>query len=166
MGLIIKNSLRKLLAGYPTVSDKYDIQGGILGGATAAHYGDVLVYGSEQGEYAVAAAGATAADVKGVVCATNIKLVRQFPGGSNAENATFEVGEALNVCFKGFIAVALSDSASGFTVAEGDQVYLDTNGKLTADNTNAATGTLEGWKFTGVYEIIGTKVLAEIAINE
>lgn len=165
MGLIIKKKLPMLLAGYPTVSDKYGVQGGILGGSTAAHYGDVLVFGSEQGEYEVAAAGATAAEVAGIVLATNIKLVRQFPGGSNATNATFEVGEALNVCINGYIAVpvAVTDITK---LVEGADVYLNANGKLTEDSTGAL---LAGWKFTGIYEDKGTAgapaYVAEIKFN-
>lgn len=165
MGLIIKKSLKKLLAGYPTVSDKYGVQGGILSGSTAAHYGDLLVFGQNQGEYEVAPAGATPAKVAGIVLATNIKLVRQFPGGSNAVNATFEVGEAVNVCINGYIAVpvAVTNIAN---LVEGAQVYLNANAKLTEDSTGTA---LDGWKFTGIYENKGTAgapvYVAEIKFN-
>lgn len=161
MGLIVKKSLKKLLAGYPTVSDKYGVQGGILGGATAAHYGDLLVFGANQGEYNVAAAGATPADIAGIALATNIKLVRQFPGGSNAVNATFEVGEAINVCINGYIAVPVV-VADITDLVEGAPVYLDSNAKL----TEASTGTqIPGWTFTGVYEAVGAGYVAEIKFN-
>ena len=162
MGLIIKKSLKKLLAGYPTVSDKYGVQGGVLGGSTAAHYGDLLVYTGTQGEYAVAAAGAKAADIAGIALATNIKLVRQFPGGSNAENATFEVGEAINLCINGYVAVPVALAGSTPAIAEGGQVYLDANGKL-SDDTGATA--LTGWTFTGVYETTGSVTVAEIKFN-
>lgn len=161
MGLIIKKSLKKLLAGYPTVSDKYGVQGGVLGGSTAAHYGDLLVYTGTQGEYAVAAAGAAPDDIAGIALATNIKLVRQFPGGSNAENATFEVGEAINLCINGYVAVAI-EVTDITNLVEGAPVYLNANAKLTEDSTGSQ---LTGWTFTGVYETTGTTTVAEIKFN-
>ena len=54
MGLIIKNKIAQLKKGYPTVSDKYNVQGGIYESdneGTALHFGDLLAYGSATGHY-------------------------------------------------------------------------------------------------------------------
>jgi hypothetical protein len=112
--------------------------------------------GANQGEYNVAADNT--GKIAGILLATNIKLVKVFPGGTNAENATFEVGEAINLCFKGFVAVKLSDTVDP-AIAEGDQVYIDAAGKLTADSTGTA---VTGWTFTGIYEETATGFVAEI----
>ena len=42
MGMIINKQLQQLLKGYPTVSDKYNVSGGILTGSTAVGFGDLV----------------------------------------------------------------------------------------------------------------------------
>ena len=49
MSLIIKDKIQMLMRGYPTVSDKYDVAGGILEGAEGVKFGDVVQFGATAG---------------------------------------------------------------------------------------------------------------------
>ena len=112
MGLIIKNKIAQLKKGYPTVSDKYNVQGGIYESDAkneALYFGDLLAYGSATGHYVKLAAGDTVADLAGICLATNVKLANRYPGDSNASVETLK-GEAFNLMVRGFIAVAVKDT--------------------------------------------------------
>jgi hypothetical protein len=165
MGLIIKNKIQKLLKGFPTVSDKYNVQGGLLGGASAGKFGDVLVFTSTQGEYAVASSVAAASDVAGILLGTNVKLAMQYPAGASYE-VTTAVGEAINLMLNGFVAVELENPTVA-EMAEGKGVAITAAGKLTTADV-ASSIALPKFKFTGVYENHGTEAapvyVAEIQI--
>lgn len=174
MGLIIKREIQKLMTGFPTVSDKYDVQGGVLGGSTAAHFGDVVVFGSQAGEYVVPTSTISAVgNIAGVVCGTNVKLATTYPAGPSVEVET-PAGEAFNLLLKGYIAVELDASLTNTSnIAEGKAVACVLNtaskyGKLTTTGASGATD-VPGWYFTGVYEDHGTnaahKYVAEIVIK-
>ena len=174
MGLIINKSFQKLMKGFPTVSDKYDVQGGVLGGSTAAHFGDVLVFGSQAGLYNVPTSTISAVgNIAGLVVGTNVKVASVYPAGPSVD-VTFAVGEALNVLLKGYIAVELdADLTNTSNIAEGKAVACVLNtaskyGKLTTTGASGATD-VPGWYFTGIYENHGTvaspKYVAEIAVN-
>ena len=172
MGLIIKNEIQKLMKGFPTVSDKYDVQGGVLGGSTAAHFGDVVVFGSQAGEYVVPTSTISAVgNIAGVVCGTNVKLATTYLAGPTIEVET-PAGEAFNLLLKGYIAVELTD-ANTTNIVEGKAVAFILNtaskyGKLTTSGVSGATD-VPGWYFTGVYENQGTagspRYVAEIVIK-
>ena len=49
MSLIIKDKIKQLMRGYPTVSDKYNVEGGIVEGDTPLAFGDMVAYGSTTG---------------------------------------------------------------------------------------------------------------------
>lgn len=51
MSLIIKDKIKQLMRGYPTVSDKYNVEGGIIEGTNGVNFGDMVVYGSKTGYY-------------------------------------------------------------------------------------------------------------------
>lgn len=167
MGLIIKKSIQKLLTGYPTVSDKYDVQGGILGGTVAGKPGDVLVFGSNQGEYVVPTTTISGVDkIAGILLGVNVKLVLAYPGNSAA--AETMPGQAVDLCTKGFIAVELDADAVASDIVEGAAVKcVLTTGKLST-SSNASGTTVPNMKFTGVFENHGTeaspKLVAEIEI--
>lgn len=172
MGMIIKNEIQKLMKGFPTVSDKYDVQGGVLGGTTAAHFGDVVVFGSQAGEYVVPTSTISAVgNIAGVVCGTNVKLATTYPAGPSVEVDT-PAGEAFNLLLKGYIAVELTDAVVA-NIKEGKAVacFLNTAskyGKLTTSGVSGATD-VPGWYFTGVVENQGTtaapKYVAEIVVK-
>lgn len=112
MGLIIKNKIAQLKKGYPTVSDKYNVQGGIYEGDDALYFGDLLAYGSATGHYVRLDSENTITVDKlaGICLATNVKLANKYPGDSNASVETLK-GEAFNLMVRGFIAVAIKDAA-------------------------------------------------------
>ena len=167
MGLFIKREIQKLLTGYPTVSDKYDVQGGILGGAVAAKPGDLLIFGANQGEFAKPATAMTGVDqIAGILLGVNVKLVLQYPGASAA--AETMPGQAVDLCTKGFIPVELEEAVTA-DIKDGAAVKcLLASGKLTT-SSNASGTEVPNMKFTGVFENHGTEaapvIVAEIKIG-
>lgn len=159
MGLIIKESLKKMMKGYPTISDKYDVEGGINRGSKAIKFGDLVVFTTDKiaGQYASATeVTATADNIAGICVAENVKLVTTYPGES--KEATIEPGEAVTLMTRGFIAVEIDD-ASKTTAKANVAVYYDTTTKkFTATTGNVA---IAGAVFTGAVE--GN--LAEIRYN-
>lgn len=159
MGLIIKNKIAQLKKGYPTVSDKYNVQGGIYEGdskGTALHFGDLLAYGSATGHYVKLTTEATVDKLAGICLATNVKLANRYPGDSNASVETVK-GEAFNLLVRGFIAVAIKDAA--YVTALKD--YKDALADYEKDPTNTtkkttletAKATLETAKKTAIASI-------------
>lgn len=155
MGLIIKNKLTQMFKGYPTVSDKYNVQGGILEEGEIV-YGDFLTNGSATGFYKKAEAATD--KILGIALAQNVKVPNVYPAGPNYEVTTV-AGETVNLLVRGFVAVELK---AGDTPAEGDAVGLavvDGTVVATTDTTNA----LENSYFTGVTETVKGVLLAEIS---
>ena len=66
MSLIIKDKIQMLMRGYPTVSDKYDVAGGILEGAQGVKFGDVVQFGATAGYFKAISATQTAAAITNV----------------------------------------------------------------------------------------------------
>ena len=169
MGLIIKDKIQALLKGYPTVSDKYNVQGGVLGGATKAKFGDVLKFTGTDGVYEVAAGATKVEEIAGILLATNAKTPHEYP----AENPIAVMpGEAVNLMVCGFVAVPVASDATPAEIAPGKGVaiVLATGALTTADKVAASTiVALPGWEFTGVLENKGTAeakdLVAEIVIK-
>lgn len=160
MGLIIKESLKKMMKGYPTISDKYDVEGGINRGSQAIKFGDLVVFTTDliAGQYAGAReVTPTTANIAGICVAENVKLVTTYPGQSI--DATIEPGEAVTLMTRGFIAVEIDDATK--TAAKANvAVYYDTaTNKFTATTTSNVA--IAGAEFTGAVE--GN--LAEIRYN-
>lgn len=144
MGLIIKNKIAQLKKGYPTVSDKYNVQGGINEGV-ALHFGDLVTYATVGDNPAIQTGATTGHYVKmtainqklaGIVLATNVKLANKYPGDSNASVETLK-GEAFNLLVRGFIAVKVL--AADYKTAYNAYV---------ADPTEEKKATLEAAKVT------------------
>ena len=155
MSLILNTSLPKFKKGYPTVSDKYHVNGGILNQAAAAsiEVGTILALTSTNGVYDAVTSTTTVDEVAGVALAPNVKVTDIMAGETVAH---VKPGEAVNVCFEGLVAVEV-ESAVIANIVPGAKVGL-TAGKLvvgTADNA------IDGWFFTG--SVDGT--LAEIDIR-
>ena len=157
MGLIKgKLGLQKMFVGYPTVSDKYDVVPATLSGADVVN-GDVVMYTTDHSVYAKAASITAAAQLAGVVLATNVKVPSTYPAGS--ANVPTKAGEQFNLMVRGYIAVELDSAADLANAKEGAVVYCTAAGKLTTvANSNVATN----WKFTGVTETQGTAKVTEI----
>jgi len=170
-GLIIKDKITQMMKGYSTVSDKYNVAGGIVGGTLPLKFGDLVAYSSTPGYY-VKAMGTSlpAAGLAGLVIATNVKLVRQYANAASAEAETL-VGEAFNLLLDGYIAAEVTITANTYTnIAAGKQVYYKVGAASTDPivlaDSSVGTGALTGYTFTGMYDVIdSTHVLAEIKVK-
>lgn len=155
MGLIIKDKIAQLKKGYPTVSDKYNVQGGINEDDNALHFGDLIAYGDSTGHYVKLAADDTVADLAGILLATNVKLANKYPGDSNASVETLK-GEAFNLMVRGFIAVAIADATAAYVSAKTAYEAVIADDTKTAEEKKAAKVTFDA----------ATKAAVELAAHE
>lgn len=162
MGLIINKQIRMLIKGYPTVSDKYNVAGGILAGNTSVKFGELVKYSSTTGYYEAITSAVDLTDIAGIILATNVKLTDTWAGETEPET---KVGEAFNLLLDGYVAVELDSSAVEANIAAGKSVavILDT-GKLTTSGAGSATD-IPGYVFTGIKEKVGDVYLAEIKVK-
>jgi len=160
MGLIYgKTGIPKLMVGYPTVSDKYDVGPAVLEGSTAVYPGDVVMVGSASGSYLPASSLSDMSEVAGIVLATNVKVPNTYPAPQGP--VAVQPGEAFGLLVRGFVAVELDAGADLDDAVEGATVYLTAAGKCTTDSSgNIATP----WKFMGIGELHGTAMVAEIVL--
>lgn len=167
MGLIIGSAIKKMIPGYPTVSDKYNVAGGIWESSTAGKFGQLVQKGTTRGYYK-SAAGASAVDaICGIILATNVKT----PSYPSMEVEVYQ-GEAFNLFCNGFIAIELDSAATAAQITPNAKVcvILSTGKATTADKYNASTAPyLPNMVFTGEYENQGTaaspKLVAEVYVK-
>lgn len=174
MGLIIKDHIQMLQAGYPTVSDKYNVSGAVLAGTSPVKFGDLVVKSTQttEGNY-FAKPGTTIANVAalgGFVVATNVKLAEGFA----SDLVLTHPGEAFNLLVNGFMAIELDDSAIGHTSSitanSTAAVFLSgaSVGKVSYKGATSGSVTatdMPNVVFTGVCEVVNGKVLAEIYVK-
>lgn len=163
MSLIIKDKIKQLMRGYPTVSDKYNVEGGIIEGTNGVNFGDMVVYGSKTGYYKKATALTSINEFAGFVLATNVKLEDTW--GKTNDGPITNPGEAFNLFMNGFITIALKSDATLAQIKNGAKVavVLASAEVTTADKIAASTIVeLPGYEFTGIYEQQGTTLLAEV----
>lgn len=163
MSLIIKDKIKQLMRGYPTVSDKYNVEGGVVEGDTPLAFGDMVAYGSTTGYYKKATALKSVDEIAGFVLATNVKLEDTWCG-ENKGPVTYP-GEAFNLFMNGFIALSLKSDATVAQIKNGAKVavVLASAELTTADKLAASTIVeLPGYEFTGIYEKQGATLLAEV----
>lgn len=169
MSLIIKDKIKELMKGYPTVSDKYNVAGAVLAGSTAAKFGELVKLSSTKGYFeAITSSLSSVADIGGFVVATNVKLNELWPEG----NVQVNPGEAFNLLINGFIAAELDSGTTVAQILANKQVHVIlATGKLTtADKySSGVVEPLPNAVFTGVYENQGTlaspKYIAEIYVK-
>lgn len=164
MGLIIgKSGIPMFKVGYPTVSDKYNVTGGILAGNTAVRFGDLVKFSSTKGYYEAITSTVTLADIAGFVLATNVKLATEWPGTD--ESVKVLPGEAFNLVLPGsYLAIELDATAVEANVKANAQVYaIPATGKCTT--VSASNLALPGVVFTGMVEKHGEKLVAEIYVK-
>lgn len=160
MSLILgKDGVQKLMVGYPTVSDKYDVGPAVLEGSAAVLPGDVVMFGSASGSYKPAASLTAMTQVAGIVLATNVKVPSEYP--APAGPVAVNPGEAFGLLVRGFVAVKLDASAVLTDAKEGAIVYITSAGKLT---TVSASNIATPWKFMGITELHGSDKVAEIVL--
>ena len=164
MGLIIgKSGIPMFKVGYPTVSDKYNITGGILAGNTAVRFGDLVKFSSTKGYYEAITSTVTLANIAGFVLATNVKLATEWPGTD--ESVKVLPGEAFNLVLPGsYLAIELDATAVEANVKANAQVYaIPATGKCTT--VSASNLALPGVVFTGMVEKHGDALVAEIYVK-
>lgn len=163
--LIIKDKIQSLMKGYPTVSDKYDVAGATLTGTTPVQFGELVKKSATKGYFESAASGITNVnELGGFVLATNVKLAQDWPGTTVQVNP----GEAFNLFVKGFMAIELDSAATLSQITANSEVcVILANGKVTTSDkyNNGTIEVLPGVVFTGTYEEVGGKILAEIYLN-
>lgn len=108
MSLIIKDKIPMFIKGYPTVSDKYNVSGGILAGSTPVKFGELVKRTGTAGYFEAITSTVSLADIVGFALATNVKLAEEWP----ARTVQINPGEAFNLLINGFIAVELDADAS------------------------------------------------------
>lgn len=167
MGLIINDKIPMFKTGYPTMSDKYNVVGGMLEGTSnAVEFGDLVAYGATAGYYKSAVGASAITDIAGFTLATNVKVASTYP----ATSVKIEAGEAFNLVLGGnsYLAIKLDSAATEAQVKAGSavEVILATGKCTTSDKHSAGTiDTLPGVVFTGVYEIHGSDIVAEIIVK-
>lgn len=165
MGLIIKDKIPMFMRGYPTVSDKYDVAGGVLTGTNAVQFGDPVKFSATKGYFEKGTGMAAITDLAGFVVATNVKLANEWPG----QTVQTQPGEAFNLLVKGFIAVELANTAVVANIAANKAVAIVlATGALTTSGVATAVD-IPNCVFTGLYENHGTasapKYFAEILVK-
>lgn len=165
MGLIIKDKIPMFMRGYPTVSDKYDVAGGVLTGANAVQFGDPVKFSTTKGYFEKGTGMAAINELAGFVVATNVKLANEWPG----QTVQTQPGEAFNLLVKGFIAVELANTAVVANIAANKAVAIVlATGALTTSGVATAVD-IPNCVFTGLYENHGTasapKYFAEILVK-
>lgn len=161
MSLIIKDKIPMFKIGYPTVSDKYNITGGILTGRDPVAFGRLVKFSGTNGYYEAITEAVTVDQIAGFVLATNVKLATDYPA------TKWEVlpGEAFNLVLPGsYLAIELDEAAVESDVLANKQVYaIPATGKCTTVSENNLA--LPGVVFTGMSEKQGSKLVAEILVK-
>lgn len=160
MGLIIKDKITQLKKGYPTVSDKYNVSGGILSvDSEIAKFGDIVVYTDIPGNYKKLYETDSPEKIAGIILATNVKL-------SDTLNDDVEIkpGEAFDLLVSGYVAVPLASDSTLDKIKEGERLSVNLSERkfTTLDKFNKLTNK---FKFTGIYEIHNGELVAEILIK-
>lgn len=162
MGLIINDKLQMLMVGYPTVSDKYNVTGGVLVGDVPVKFGSLVKHSDQKGFYEAITGAVTIDKIAGFVLATNVKMPSEWPGNT----VVVQPGEAFNLVLRdSFLAVELDEDAVEENILANKAVAVKlASGKLSTTGVAGATD-LPDVVFTGVYEKHGTTIVAEIYIK-
>lgn len=159
--MIIKDKIPMFMIGYPTVSDKYNVVGGVLEGTTDVAFGDLVMFGTEANYYKAVTGLTAATQLAGFVVATNVKLA-DYP--SNEVNV--HEGDALNLLVGGFLAIQLDSGAKTADIKPNAGIkVLTASGKCTTSSISTGTIDLPNAVFTGKYETKGSNIVAEIYVK-
>lgn len=163
MGLILKDKIPMFKVGYPTVSDKYNITGGMLAGTAPAKFGDLVKFSATNGYYEAITGAVTLADIAGFTLATNVKVAEDWP----ATKVQINPGEAFNLVLPGsYLAIELDAGAREANVKANKPVaVILASGKCTTEVAASTAPALPGVVFTGLFEKHGDKIVAEIYVK-
>lgn len=156
MGMILNDHITKLKKGYPTVSDKYDVSGGVLGGDEAVEVGTIMALTDEDGVFVPVSAETPAEKVAGIALAPNVKLTDIWSG---SKLTLIQPGEAVNLCFNGLFAAEVGADVVA-AIKPGAPVGLK-DGALVVFVEGGTATRIADWFFTGCVE----GELAEIDIR-
>lgn len=148
MAMILgKDGFEKLKVGYPTRSDKYNVEGGVFDG-DFAEFGDLVVYGTTAGHYLPITGAVTVDKIAGVILATNVKLA------SEPEHKVLTIkGEGFNFLKDGYVALKLAKTADTASIKEGSPVCIKLeDGTLQSKEDTTKVVKLPGYFFTGIWE--------------
>lgn len=163
MGLILKDKIPMFKVGYPTVSDKYNITGGMLAGTAPAKFGDLVKFSATNGYYEAITGAVTLADIAGFTLATNVKVAEDWP----ATKVQINPGEAFNLVLPGsYLAIELDAGAREVNIKANKPVaVILASGKCTTEVATSTAPALPGVVFTGLFEKHGDKIVAEIYVK-
>jgi len=162
MGLIIKDKLPMFIVGFPTVSDKYNVTGGLLSGTSPVKFGELLMFDGS-GYFKKVANASSVSEIAGFVLGTNVKVAEGFATNVVQVNP----GEAFNLTLPGsYLAVEVNPVDDTPVIAPRSQVYVElTTGTLYDGADSGAYEALPGVEFTGAWEKQGSKFVAEIYVK-
>lgn len=160
MSLIIKDKLQMMIVGFPTVSDKYNITGGLLSGTSPVSFGDLVMHDGS-GYYKKVASASSIADIAGFVLGTNVKLAEGFATNVVQVNP----GEAFNLVLPGsYLAIKVGGISAGSDITPNKQLYVDlSDGSVTI--SSSSTVALPGVVLTGTWEKQGSDYVCEILVK-
>lgn len=163
MGLILKDKIPMFKVGYPTVSDKYNITGGMLAGTTPVKFGDLVKFSTTAGYFEAITGTVTLDDIAGFTLATNVKVAEDWP----ATKVQINPGEAFNLVLPGsYLAIELDAGANEAHVKANKPVaVILATGKCTTEVAASTAPALPGVVFTGLVEKHGDKLVAEIYVK-
>lgn len=163
MSLIIKDKIPMFKVGYPTVSDKYNVTGGVLMGETPAHFGDLVKFSSSKGYYEAITSAVELSEIAGFILATNVKLNETYPEG----DVSVKPKEAFNLVLPGsYLAIELDAGAKEESILANKPVaVILATGKCTTEVDASTAPALTGVVFTGMCEKQGDKLVAEILVK-
>lgn len=164
MGLIIgKKGIPMFKVGYPTISDKYNVAGGILAGETPVKFGDLVKFSDEKGYFEAITETVTLENLAGFVLATNVKLATEWPASEGSVKVL--PGEAFNLVLPGsYLAIELDATAVEANIKANAKVYaIPATGKCTT--VAASNIALPNVVFTGLSEKHGDALVAEIYVK-
>lgn len=163
MGLILKDKIPMFKVGYPTVSDKYNVTGGILVGNTPAKFGELVKFSTTNGYYEAITDAVTLDAIAGFTLATNVKVAEDWP----ATKVQINPGEAFNLVLPGsYLAIELDSAAKEANIKANKSVaVILATGKLTTELVAATAPALPNVVFTGMYEKHGATLIAEVYVK-
>lgn len=160
MGLIIKDKLQMMIVGFPTVSDKYNVTGGLLSGTSPVSFGDLVMHDGS-GFYKKVASASSIADIAGFVLGTNVKVAEGFATNVVQVNP----GEAFNLVLPGsYLAIKVGGISAASDITPNKQLYVDlSDGSVTI--SSSGTVALPGVILTGTWELQGSDYVCEILVK-
>lgn len=117
MSMIIKDKIKALKKGYPTISDKYNVAGGIVAADGAdVVVGELVKHSSVPGYYEHGANATAISEIQGLALAVNVKLNPIWPNDGSTP-LKYKAGEAFDLFVDGFIAIQLDAMVETVTQA-------------------------------------------------